>query len=960
MRRSLLQWVALLLASACSGAGGPRAAAPPPKPLRGGPVPKAPARSEYVVSDQALGYGRLHFGGQGRVLVDGIRVADDEPPSTQNPTHALVGGRALPSRLGGGFLFWNREELYWASRFTGPLRPVGALPGYREIATVSFGDDFALVHFTGGGRAAWSPARPGFIEMPEIGLVDVAVGEDGRALKLREPNQLLLRAAGSRTYSCWNDPGMDVKRIEQLGGRIIVDTGSHGRLVLNADASLSPPPLDRTHLPDGQMLPRDPRYRLTVTPRAKAFQAGVLTDADHAVIEVNGAFAVVDLRSGFLIEMTNPLRPAMGPCELLPMLDDVLAICHAEESSLIIAGLRRLQPSIEMRFDGRSTFYAGAPGTLMKDGPCNRPADLPDHLSVCLREPSGKWKTVGPRPRGVEAADEIVADGEKQGPTTTQEPALTVSRWIPTHNADAVGVVLGDRPGLFHARSGKFLQFTDKTDKSQWDRLKSAAALVHGDFEVARNGHLVGITAYGVVDVAPDGQVLRTQHMAIAGKSGPYLLARDAHGQAWQSSDHGFTWELMSMPPGSSRLAVTSCSYAGCVVNGWYRIGYPSVVPKQWLAIEPPHSPLPTPQTAARLVCQTEGKVKHGTLAIRLGAEDGHEPNAERFSFTSPFSDDPPTLLADTLMDFPYDDPASPLFRRAVLRPRRLQFHVPFTRAKLDETGIVWGDVMTALLRRGSDETPFDNGLDGFALPVLSSDGQRADGLLLLAPSDTPQFAIWVRTNRPPRVFALSQVRTLTNLYSVVARPDGRLAAAGLVDEQSEVFLLSPESSVLLGAPLPGNSRPPRPDVVAVKEDGSLGLLRIWSTGAPSHDDPALVLPAQGPPVVLAPWSSLVAGPCEDGPGYRAIVNVEDWVGLEVGRRSYTVVSDSLALVHWNPARVCMSAIEIPHAIPLNEEVGAVEILAQARFDKQPSAVRYGFGLGEEYVEELQCRLVSE
>jgi hypothetical protein len=718
-------------------------------------------------------------------------------------------------------------------------------------------------------------------------------------------------------------------------------------------------------------------------PRVRAFQAGVPIDRDRAVIEIDGTFGVVDLRSGSLLEMTDLARPAMGPCELLPMLDDVLAICGGKDDAWIIAGLRRLRPSVERHFDHASTFYAGEPGTLMKDGPCDRPAGPRERPSVCLREPSGKWKTVGPDPGA--------ADGEKQGESADEEPAFDVIRWVPTRDADAVGIVLGERRGLYRARSGKLVEFTDRKSAMMWDYLKSHAGLLDDDFEVAPNGHLVGTPGLQVVDLAPDGKLRRIERTTLAAESrGRYAVARAAHGRAWQSTNHGFTWEPVNMPPGSSNLQVTSCSYAGCLVNGWYRIGYPVVPPKQWVPAVPPHSPVPAPQTQALLACQTEGKGRQravafrkagaewprgadalmGARAITVAPKKGQYDPVKRFDFTSPLHSAHPTVLAETLLDFPYDNPTDPMFRRAISQRRLLQFQVPFTDPKLAEASIVWGDVIAAFRRQVQlmgwtpENTPFEVGLHGIApgiaVPVLSTNGKRSDGLLLLAPSDTPRFAVWVRANQPPKVFALSPHRTLAQPYSVVARPDGNLAAAGLVHGSSEVLLLSPEPSAVLSAPLPRDNRPPRPDVVAIREDGALGLVRIWSTGVPTRDDPALVFRVEGPPIVLAPWSTLTAGPCGDGPGYRAIVNVQDWVGLEIAGRRYTLDGDGLALVHWNQERVCVSAIEVPHAILNGEQGGAGTATAQARFDQRPSAVRYRFGMGEEYVEELRCRLVPE
>src|SRR5688572_25154695 len=86
---------------------------------------------QYLIADPSPRGGgptlSLGSGGSFGLVVDKSRVVvgRGEPRVAVDTTdEAIIGARKLPSRFGGGYLFWTERSLYRAEQFDAPLKPV--------------------------------------------------------------------------------------------------------------------------------------------------------------------------------------------------------------------------------------------------------------------------------------------------------------------------------------------------------------------------------------------------------------------------------------------------------------------------------------------------------------------------------------------------------------------------------------------------------------------------------------------------------------------------------------------------------------------------------------------------------------------------------------------------------------------------------------------------------------------
>ena len=90
------------------------------------------------------------FGGEGRVLANGVRFSQAEGYARDVTCGMLFSGVRLPSRLGSGFLFWDQDGLWKSDTFTGPLTFVdsyesGEMPGeIRRVRNTPLASGFRI------------------------------------------------------------------------------------------------------------------------------------------------------------------------------------------------------------------------------------------------------------------------------------------------------------------------------------------------------------------------------------------------------------------------------------------------------------------------------------------------------------------------------------------------------------------------------------------------------------------------------------------------------------------------------------------------------------------------------------------------------------------------------------------------------------------------------------------------
>jgi hypothetical protein len=994
MRRT----IGLLGAVLCS-CGYPGTSAPPARePPTSVAVPELPVLLEeelnggYLPSERALGYGEQYFGGKGRALVNGIRVADGESPSTDSPQVLLTGGVQLPSHFGGGFLFWNVEELFVSRSFTGPLVPAGRLPKKAAVARVSFGISSVLLHYQGGGRSAWSPSTRRFTALPEPGLMEMAAGADGRAAMVKEPGQLWVRQAGVEgAFIPWKDPRLEVSELGVVRGVVLARTRLGESLALDENGNLVPYPTQSLTPRNGRALPSPSGRGASSSLRALAMKEGLSLDGMQAVVFAEGVFAKFDLRNGANLRFSPPPAASVVGCRLLPMPPkDVLALCRtADNDAVVFSSVWSLKPKLVRWFEGPARFAAGAPGTLLKEGACGKWIETATEESVCVRQPNGSWVSFEVDPAlivGEEAASEEalpdVAPSEEiasdEAPSKKQNVRMTIVRWIPTSDGGALGLVAGARPGLLDVKNRRFVPV--KASGEQLGVFGRSSDYVRDEFEALPNGGIAGYVAEGSVSLVPGGKVeYARKFVGGAHSSGALALAQDQQNRFWQSVDHGRNWESIREPVrslGHPVFQLQSCSQVGCIIDDWWRLGYPAASVGSRMAVDSAHSPIENPTRIAELRCQSVGPAHQQSLDFiygdreeppgivpHLGVRKSRTPpqndleggvSAGRFQFSA---FDSGLIWADAIFDFPWDEEDSPKFVRAMRTTHELEYLVPLSKPRVRQTRVSFSTIVHKL---GADASPFSLGTEGRALPVLAVDGRSPDGVLVVDGADAHTYGFWLRDGEAPRAYLFPQERTEGPITSAVAKKGGALVVAQKVNGQFQAYELSPGNPAWAHAALPTNAEPPRPDVVMMGPGDRPALLRMWSAGSPTADDPALAFFLDGSQKRLAPFATVVAGPCGDAPGLRGIIPLQDWVVLSLDGVPAPAGSGQLGLVHWTEQRLCIEALELPHQGSFNPTQGDVMFSVSATFGQVPTAYRHRYGIGEEYLQQLSCKLVTE
>jgi len=223
------------------------------------------------------------FGGEGRVLANGVRFSQAEGYARDVTCGMLFGGVRLPSRLGSGFLFWDQDGLWKSDTFTGPLTFVdsyesGEMPG--EIRRVSVGSSFLLFHGGGwkSGRSAWSPKEGWSPKLPHAGLIDMVELDSGLSAMLVDPGLLFVRAVGSKDYVPLEPPPTPIDAMTIEGVQVVLRTeGGPSYTVTEAGALVEVPSpkivsrritksiprdFERANWPDDKRLPKELKFVL--------------------------------------------------------------------------------------------------------------------------------------------------------------------------------------------------------------------------------------------------------------------------------------------------------------------------------------------------------------------------------------------------------------------------------------------------------------------------------------------------------------------------------------------------------------------------------------------------------------------------------------------------------------------------------------------------------------------------
>ena len=152
---------------------------------------------QYVVADPSARSNvvalPLGSGGALGLVVDKTRivVGRGEPHvGSDVPEAPLAGVRPIPSRMGGGYLFWTENDVYRADAFDAPLKPLARFAD--AIQNMSLAPKFLLVRTSNGERWALGLPSGERVAIDPLGASDVEGLDDGRALVVQRSGRGVL------------------------------------------------------------------------------------------------------------------------------------------------------------------------------------------------------------------------------------------------------------------------------------------------------------------------------------------------------------------------------------------------------------------------------------------------------------------------------------------------------------------------------------------------------------------------------------------------------------------------------------------------------------------------------------------------------------------------------------------------------------------------------------------------
>jgi hypothetical protein len=617
---------------------------------------------EAVDSSQFLGTnpagGRRFLAGGLRVLaLPGGAVRTSLEPLPESPKSDIA-SYALPTRLGGGFLFLVQPRLYRSESWLAAARPIYASPS--AIAEVLLGLDRAYVRAANGSITALDPRTGDAMDLgpwPDAPSVLAYRAVDGwLAVAIADLRGAIVTYDAGATWKPLALPiqpkSVEVARMDPATGETWIDppdTGGSGGFVVvrGTSAARQPescfairadePPSRLARCPradepvDASLSSKDAAlvHIFGARPFVTAVEDGWPLDADTALVARDGALGQLRLSDGQWTA-TNlaafPSKPAR--CHPMPILVDAgapaLGFACAEPSGR--TAVYRYDPSLfaltEVRsFDGPRAILSFANGAIAVRGACDGGPERRRASRYCVlsRRATGRTSPSLGEPRAPRWIDvelpsfPVRSDSRSMSALDSEDP-----RRLLVFDDGRVGVLSPPRGKLATMR----LEFLGEGENGtvgldfpdlapEVERALASGVWLDG-FEERKariaSGWVEAAGAMIGVDVEEGGRVRVGDYVRDAGDpvvSGPYGLGWGDANRAYETTDGGATWTAFEVPkplsrsPGPSERA---CGPVGCMAKGWVRVGWgkPKAMPQETL------SPVRTPFRPPRdldLVC---------------------------------------------------------------------------------------------------------------------------------------------------------------------------------------------------------------------------------------------------------------------------------------------------------------------------------------------------------------------
>ncbi|MCW5817100.1 MAG: hypothetical protein KIT84_39255 [Labilithrix sp.] len=992
-----------------------RAFVPPPAPIQYVVGDPGGARSSTIVIP-------LNGGAQGMV-VDKRRVivSRGEPRvAADAPTESISGAVKLPSRFGGGFLFWTENTIYRSDAFDSALVPVARTPD--SIQSISFGPKAVMVRTNEGAR--WGIGLPKGERVPllPLGVVDVVALDEGRALGFDDQGSVFTSIDGGEH---WNDATAQVKatptRVFIFEEELWLEDNNGNAMRLEPDGHLSW--FDHVPEPPEAERPRDPRWHSAESPVRVAVRSGVAIDDSTALVLDSGDLFRVDVRTGDIVSVLGGKLPPDAMCQGMPVAGDVLFACipRGGGSAFVVSHtLGGSDPIIEQTFASGSPFYGSDDGGLAYGSTCSSvsatPGSPPPNAlpTACVRLPTGQWEERDVSNLSLDAG---------AGPGD-----VTVARWLPRADGRVVALISDPNPGLFDPVSGVLVALGDE--------IKSAARGSVGysyprysyrgrsrySGRYGPSGGMTGIidgswsyvgqniraaAAHGeTYEISEDGKVKTSAYDLESVFYFAMGIGRSKDGRLYQTSDHGMTWTEVAAPPsGAESIDLLTCTTVGCDLGAFYRIGWSARPPRPVTpAVPAPPAPAVRRVRGLELSCRSSGAVvsklsprtemspedlglgaarvpapdeKHDWMYVRMGLGrtiatpwsgpfggdgDGGESIAGLRMMLTGFSaikDDNDQVIA-----------SGPVRNINLLR-RGAPYVAPFDPlGRVVRASIPMSEVIAAGRRAGVplDELFMEDPTQsGNPIPLTPLDPNAVGDLAL---HDTSQGLLSIFRGERVRVAVRpSQGNNPVTFSGVVLPNDEAAFIEAEMGGPARVYKVGPGGVIdLFNVPQQEMLHGPNPDALAIDAKGNLSVIRTPSGSDPASAlDSAYVVTPGSPFAPLAPWSTVKfaddpACKSEQG-GYRTTLQViGPWIRITTPDLKVEE-APMIARVRWTDKRVCLEGFEVkmPPADVRISAYGSPQTFSIGTWlvAKGSTFARVGVGEGVEWRQPMECTVVS-
>ena len=549
--------------------------------------------------------------GHKKVLVDRMRLVVHDTGAEERATELLpssyASAIALPSRLGGGFLFQSSgggsTHLWRAGTWLGRLEPLAAIsPPVDEIVA---GFDRLYVRHTSSNRLTALDPQTGQIVgvgplPPSVTYGALAFADGWRAVvdtDLRGP--LVTFDAGTT----WRPLGL-----RERPGTITAITGdptlfvSGGRYVIDAAGAMrfhpDPPRkygTDRDKVDDGK--PGRPPGPLGKKPLRAALEDGFPSEGRTAIVARGGALARISLSDGSVSKLVEgAYKEREAACHAVRVGAGYGFVCGERDGATVVYAFEKPFALKEVwRFAKPRFVSPSGNGALVARGSCTEePTSTADGRTYCIRGADGATRQI--RVTGDLGVERVVAlaDGRVVVlvPPRREAGQITVLKGTAVESTAALKFPTRPADAARAAKRGLWLDGFEEREPGVIGGWVEAGGTVVG-VRVALNGDV----KLGETRGDPNGAV-------VAGRFG---ISIGDDGEAAETTDGGMSWASFDVPDHDveSPPRTRACGPVGCALATWMRVGWgKSLVKDDFSSAKTPTTPY-TPIKSAATVSMT-------------------------------------------------------------------------------------------------------------------------------------------------------------------------------------------------------------------------------------------------------------------------------------------------------------------------------------------------------------------